>query len=116
VPVFPSGGLLPDAKGEGFHDVNHDKVPSRHVSSKDHKANDNHHGGIRQFLELFEAFFLGIPWPSGFSEFEADFGKEFADGTNHGAGENGKEEIKKMAGPVGLEPTTNGFGDHYSTN
>jgi hypothetical protein len=26
------------------------------------------------------------------------------------------EERKKMAGPAGLEPTTNGFGDRHSTN
>ena len=24
--------------------------------------------------------------------------------------------FKNLAGVVGLEPTTNGFGDHYSTN
>ncbi len=26
------------------------------------------------------------------------------------------EVVYFMAGAVGLEPTTNGFGDHYSTN
>ena len=27
-----------------------------------------------------------------------------------------KNYLLLMAGAVGLEPTTNGFGDHYSTN
>lgn len=66
---------------------------------------------------LAKALFFRIPGPGGLLEFKDDFADVFADATH----------VKRfvfcgcfrefsLVAREGLEPTTNGFGDRYSTN
>jgi hypothetical protein len=76
---------------------------------------EHHDRGVIEFLILGKALFFGIPRPSGFSHFEGNLTKIFANAT-HEVFEDFVLLRTGVAGQEGLEPTTNGFGDRYSTN
>ena len=60
---------------------------------------------------LFRPAFPRIPWPRGAAQLVEDLANELGD-----FGHEGRIRKGKLARQEGLEPPTNGFGDHYSTN
>ena len=122
--------------------INQDKIEERDEATQQHHRDDNYHGRVTQFLVTAEPFFLRVPRPRTFRQFDFYFTEEVFDFGNHQLLSKTSNIQRSTSNaqfsffafefqcstlgvgrlqPLcprqeGLEPPTDGFGDRYSTN
>ena len=103
--------------GEKTHNQNVEEVPELHEACEQDHGDEDNDGRVNELLVLLDAFDLGIglPRPARLAKLAFYLTQETGNFRKHDVVLTVIQEWK-MARKVGLEPTTNGFGDRYSTN
>ena len=101
----------------GADDQNVEEIPELNESREQDHGDEDDDGRVNEFLVFLKAldFRVGFPRPARFVELAFYFAQEIGDFRKHD-GIGLRTGGGGMARKVGLEPTTNGFGDRYSTN